>query len=127
MTILLDTHVVIWWLEESDRLSRRAVSILANKKNMLLVSPASAWELSIKVNLGKIIATDILTDLENELSKGEFAELAIDVRQAIRAGSLPQHHRDPFDRLLVAQAQSLNLPILSADKLLDNYGVQRIW
>jgi len=127
MIILLDTHVVIWWLGDSIRLSQRALTILANKKNTLLVSSASAWELSIKVSLGKFAAIDVLAELENELASGDFAELSIDIKQAIRAGSLPRHHRDPFDRLLVAQSQSLNVPILSADKLLDNYGVQRIW
>lgn len=85
------------------------------------------WELAIKVNLGKIRPASLVQGLEETLSKEHFLELPIRVGEAVRAGLLPLHHRDPFDRLLVAQAQSLSLPILSADTALDAYDVRRIW
>jgi PIN domain nuclease of toxin-antitoxin system len=125
--ILLDTHVLVWWFDDSSKLSRQASAILANKRNSLLLSAAVAWELAIKANLGKINGLDIITELSAQVAQEGFTELPINIAQAVRAGLLPKHHRDPFDRLLVAQAQDLNVPILSADKLLDRYDVKRLW
>jgi PIN domain nuclease of toxin-antitoxin system len=93
----------------------------------VLVSAATAWELSIKVNLGKMDAMVLLTDLPHRLEQAGFSELPITVSHAIRAGLLPLHHRDPFDRLLVAQAQDLGVSILSADSSLDAYDIKRLW
>ena len=127
MKILLDTHALIWWLGNESKLSRRASSIIANQKNTVLVSAAIAWELAIKVNLGKVDALSLTTELSRYAAEEGFEELPISMEQAVRAGLLPLHHRDPFDRLLVAQAQGLNLPILSADTVLDQYDVKRLW
>lgn len=127
MRVLLDTHVLIWWLEGSAKLSKRASALLSNPGNTILVSAATGWELAIKLNLGKIDVSFPVADMSRELGQEGFAELPIGMDDAVRAGLLPLHHRDPFDRLLVAQAQVLNLPILSADKLLDHYGIQRLW
>jgi PIN domain nuclease of toxin-antitoxin system len=125
--ILLDTHALIWWLGNESKLSRRASSIIANQNNTILVSAAIGWELATKVNLGKFDALSLATELPRYTEEEGFEELPISMEQAIRAGLLPLHHRDPFDRLLVAQAQGLNAPILSADAVLDQYDVKRIW
>jgi PIN domain nuclease of toxin-antitoxin system len=125
--VLLDTHALIWWFENESRLSRRASSTIANQNNTVLVSAAVAWELAIKVNLGKFDALSLATELPRYTEEEGFEELPISMEQAVRAGLLPLHHRDPFDRLLVAQAQSLNVPILSADAVLDQYDVRRVW
>ena len=127
MKLLLDTHVLVWWLEDATRLSQRAVAILANRDNSILISAAVGWEIAIKVSVGKMEPRSILHGLDRVLDRQSFSELPITLEAAIRAGLLPLHHRDPFDRLLVAQAQSLNIPILSADALLDPYDVNRLW
>jgi PIN domain nuclease of toxin-antitoxin system len=125
--ILLDTHALIWWFGNESKLSRRASSIIANQNNTVFVSAAIAWELAMKVNLGKFDALALTTELPRYAEEEGFEELPISMEQAIRAGLLPLHHRDPFDRLLVAQAQGLNAPILSADVVLDQYDVKRVW
>jgi PIN domain nuclease of toxin-antitoxin system len=125
--ILLDTHVVVWWLDAASRLSKRAAALLANRDNTILISAAVGWELAIKVSLGKFEPLSILDDLDRLLEREEFSELPITLKMAVRAGLLPPHHRDPFDRMLVAQAGELNIPILSADAILDRYDVRRLW
>jgi PIN domain nuclease of toxin-antitoxin system len=125
--ILLDTHVVVWWLEDAGRLSRRAVTVLENRDNQVLISAAVGWELAIKMNVGKLKPRSILDGLDRILEQQEFSELPISLEMAVLAGLLPPHHRDPFDRMLVAQAQSLKVPILSADAILDRYDVKRLW
>jgi PIN domain nuclease of toxin-antitoxin system len=127
MNILLDTHTLFWWFGEPTKLSKRATSIIATPKNTVLVSAATAWELAIKVNLGKLRALSLVVELGRHTREEGFIELPINLDQATRAGLLPLHHRDPFDRLLVAQAQDLNIPILSADTVLDQYDVKRLW
>jgi PIN domain nuclease of toxin-antitoxin system len=127
MKILLDTHALIWWFGDESKLSRRASSMIANQNNTVFVSAAVAWELAIKVNLGKFDALSLTTELPRYTEEEGFEELPISMEQAVRAGLLPLHHRDPFDRLLVAQAQSLNAPILSADTVFDQYDVKRLW
>ena len=127
MEILLDTHALIWWFESSGALSKRASSIIADRENLILVSAVVGWELAIKVNLGKFNTLSLVQNLHHSLNREGFGELPISLKDAVRAGLLPLHHRDPFDRLLVAQAQGLGAPILSADRTLDAYDVRRIW
>lgn len=127
MKVLLDTHVLVWWLEDASRLSRRATTILANLDNSILVSAVVGWEIAIKVSAGKVEPRSIIQGLDRVLKQQSFSELPITLDAAVRAGLLPLHHRDPFDRLLVAQAQSLGLSILSADAVLDRYDVKRLW
>ncbi len=127
MKVLLDTHVIIWWLEGSRKLSKRALGLLTNPKDTILVSAATAWELAIKVNLGKFNPLFPVSELSSEIEQEGFVEMPIGIDHAVRAGLLPLHHKDPFDRLLVAQAQALSVPILSADELLDLYDVNRMW
>lgn len=114
-------------MTKPDRLSQRAHAILRAIDNRILISAIVGWELAIKVNLGKIHPASLLDDLEDVLRRESFSELAVTLPTAVRAGLLPIHHRDPFDRMLVAQAKELSIPILSADTLLDQYGVERIW
>ena len=127
MEYLLDTHALIWWFESSPQLSRRASSLLASPSNDILISAAIGWELAIKVNIGKFHTPTLVHDLDEIIAGAGFTELPISLEHAVRAGLLPFHHRDPFDRLLVAQAQSLNIAIVSADAVLDRYGIRRIW
>jgi PIN domain nuclease of toxin-antitoxin system len=127
MDVLLDTHALVWWMEDASRLSRRAATVIANTANRIFISAAVGWELSIKVSTGKMKPASILDDLEHELEKESFVQLPITLEMALRAGSLPPHHRDPFDRMLVAQAQLLRVPVVSADTLLDNYQIKRLW
>jgi PIN domain nuclease of toxin-antitoxin system len=127
MTILLDTHILIWSMVEPDRLSRRARLAIENPKNRVLISAAVAWELAIKVKAGKFSPASLIDQLDRLLEQAAFLELAITIEHATSAGSLALHHRDPFDRLLVAQARSLQIPIVSADAILDKYGVERLW
>jgi PIN domain nuclease of toxin-antitoxin system len=114
-------------LEGASRLSRRAATILANRDNSILISAIVGWELAIKVNLGKLRPASILDGLDRTLQQEAFSEFPITLETAVRAGLLHAHHRDPFDRMLVAQAQSLSIPILSADAILDCYDVKQLW
>ena len=125
MDILLDTHPVIWWMLDASRLSSRAAEILRSTANRVVVSAVVAWELAIKINAGKIQPPTLISGLQAAMAKQLFGEIPITLEHAVKAG-LTLHHRDPFDRLLVAQAQLLNLPILSADRGLDEYDVRRI-
>ncbi|HTS35518.1 MAG TPA: type II toxin-antitoxin system VapC family toxin [Candidatus Solibacter sp.] len=127
MKVLLDTHALIWWMRDDARLSPAAAAIVRDHRNEILVSAAVGWEMAIKINLGKIRPASLLDDLELVIAHEAFVELPVSLAHSVRAGMLPCHHRDPFDRLLAAQAQLLDLPILSADQLLDQYGIQRVW
>jgi PIN domain nuclease of toxin-antitoxin system len=125
--VLIDTHVLLWWLRDDPVLSPKARRTIARTQNELFVSAASGWEMAIKQKSGKLDAQDLLERLEIELAEEGFLVLPISLEHALRAGSLVLHHKDPFDRMLVSQAQAENLSILSNDVVFDRYGVQRIW
>jgi PIN domain nuclease of toxin-antitoxin system len=127
MRVLLDTHVLIWWFREQKRLSPRVLRTISESRNTVLISPASGFEIATKENMGKLDWRPFVVDLDRWIEEAGFVAQPITLEHSVRAGLLPFHHRDPFDRLLVAQAQSLNVPILSVDSVLDQYGVQRIW
>jgi PIN domain nuclease of toxin-antitoxin system len=127
MQVLIDTHTLVWWMVDGSRLSKRASDILSDPSNRILISAVVAWELAIKVNAGKIHPPTLISLLEGALAQQGFEQLPISLEHAVRAGMLPLHHRDPFDRLLVAQAQVIGAPILSADRALDAYDVRRVW
>ena len=101
--------------------------MIEDGENTILVSAATAWELAIKTAIGKLDALSLVIDLPRYLAEEGFEELPVSVSQATRAGLLPLHHRDPFDRLLAAQAQDLSIPVLSNDRLFDLYDVKRLW
>jgi PIN domain nuclease of toxin-antitoxin system len=125
---LLDTHALLWWLSDDPSLPRAARKFIAETKNTLIVSAASAWEIAIKVRLGKLpTATDFAADFSGLVQREGFELLAISADHGIRAGLLPGPHRDPFDRMLIAQAQAENMPIVSNEASFESYGVRRIW
>jgi PIN domain nuclease of toxin-antitoxin system len=125
---LLDTHALLWWLCDDPALTKRARHIIADTKNVVLVSAASAWEIATKVRLGKLpTAADLTANFAGHLGREGFELLAISGDHAIRAGLLPGAHKDPFDRMLIAQAQAENIPIVSNEALFDAYGVRRVW
>jgi PIN domain nuclease of toxin-antitoxin system len=128
MRLLLDTHTLLWWLAENSSLPASARKLIANKNNDVLVSAASAWEIATKVRLGKLpIAVDLAHDFTAYLERERFETLAVSAEHGIRAGLLPGPHKDPFDRMLIAQALAENLAIVSNDVVLDGYGVKRVW
>lgn len=127
MKILIDTHALIWWLHEPENLPKKARKILSDVQTTVLVSAAVAWEIAIKANIGKLRPLELALDLSHRVAEEGFFEEPITIEHSVRAGFLPLHHRDPFDRLLVAQAQALNIPILSGDETLRRYDVKRIW
>lgn len=128
MRVLLDTHTLLWWLDGDRRLSRRARNLIADDSNAVLVSAASAWEISTKVRLGKLPgATQVAAELITILRQQNFEPLPMAITHALRAGSLPGPHRDPFDRMLIAQAQAEDLALVSNERVFDAYGARRIW
>ena len=128
MRLLLDTHAFIWWMTTDERLSQIARRAIADEANVILVSAASAWEVATKHRLGKLLGADeIAPDIAGAIADQDFEELPITVADAARAGALPGHHRDPFDRMLIAQAQARNLVLISNEPLFDRYGVRRLW
>ena len=128
MRYLLDTHTLIWWMITSPQLSRPARTIIENKSNVSLVSAASAWEMATKVRVGRLPAAEgLVQSFEEDLREQNMEILNVTAQHGIRAGLLPGPHKDPFDRMLIAQALSENVPIISNDLALDGYGVIRLW
>lgn len=128
MRILLDTHALLWWVADSGRLSAPARRWVADEANDILVSAASAWEVTTKHRVGKLPEADaVALDVAAVIAGQGFQELAITVEDAERAGRLPGPHRDPFDRMLIAQALARNLTVVSIDSVFDGYGVSRLW
>ncbi|MDH5676461.1 MAG: type II toxin-antitoxin system VapC family toxin [Myxococcales bacterium] len=124
MRVLLDTHALIWALADDEELSPAARELIINGETEVLVSAVSAWEIAIKRALGKLEAPD---DLATVVTDAGFLPRSIDLADAERVGTLPNHHRDPFDRMLVAQALNEGVPIVTRDPLIARYQVQVIW
>ena len=128
MRLLLDTHAFIWWLAGNNQLSVAARRAIENESNEKLVSAASAWEIATKRRIGKLPGAEALADdIPGAIAGEGFAELPITVEDTVRAGSLPGPHRDPFDRMLIAQALAHNLVCVSIETLFDRYGIRRLW
>ena len=128
MRLLLDTHAFIWWFSGSSRLSLPARQELEDDGNDVMVSAAAAWEIATKHRLGKLPDAEALAlDITGAIAGQNFEELPITVEDAARAGALPGPHRDPFDRMLIAQALARNLVLISSESLFDRYGVRRLW
>jgi PIN domain nuclease of toxin-antitoxin system len=125
--VLLDTHALLWWWKIPQQLSPNAKKAIEDDSNTVLISAAVAWEVAIKTKTGRINFESLLAKWAELLTQDQFIELPITSDHGIRAGQLPLHHRDPFDRMLAAQAQSQGLPIVSSDRIFDAYGVRRIW
>ena len=128
VTVLLDTHVLLWWWGRPDRLSQRVLTLLRDPHTVVYASAASAWEIATKHRIGKLPSGGkIVTQWEKRIAVDGFAELSITSRHALRGGSLPGAHRDPFDRVLAAQSISENIPVVSIDQALSALGAHRIW
>jgi PIN domain nuclease of toxin-antitoxin system len=119
--LLLDTHVLLWWLADDRKLAKPAREIIANPNNEVHVSSASVWEVAIKAALGRLEIE--LDDLEDAIVQNGFRQLPIGFRHALTAGQLPSVHRDPFDRMLVAQASVEELRVVSHDRVFERYGL----
>ena len=128
MRILLDTHAFIWWFVLSERMSQAARQAIRDYDNDVLVSAATAWEIATKHRLGRLpeAATSAL-DIPRAIASQDFEEMPVTVNDAARAGALPGPIRDPFDRMLIAQALVHNLVLISNESLFGHYGVRRLW
>ncbi len=128
MRLLLDTHAFLWWLAGSQRLSQPARRAIEDEANDVLVSAASAWEITTKHRLDKLPEAGLIAlELSATIASQSFKELPISVDDAGRAGRLPGPHRDPFDRVLAAQALARDLVVVSIDSVFDRYAVRRLW
>lgn len=128
MKVLIDTQVFLWWITNDPRLSPRAREIIADGANVVFLSAASGWEIAIKAKLGRLRLPDeperfILKQLE----LNAIEVLPVQMSHALHVYALPYHHRDPFDRLLIAQARLEKVPILTADPQISRYEVEVIW
>lgn len=128
MTLLLDTHTFLWFCQDDPLLSSTSKTLIEDPANRKLVSVASCWEIAIKAGLGKLILGEPSeTYISAALSRTGFEFLPISLVHATRVETLPLHHRDPFDRLLIAQAMIEAMPIVSVDMAFDLYGIRRLW
>jgi PIN domain nuclease of toxin-antitoxin system len=128
MRLLLDTLALLWWLDGDRSLTRHARAVIADEENQIFVSAASAWEITTKARLGKLPGADAVAgDVVGCVTSQGFASLDITLLHAQRAGRLPGIHRDPFDRMLIAQAQLEDLTLVSNETAFDAYGVTRLW
>lgn len=128
MKVLLDTHTLIWATMAPAFLSRKASNTINDKANDILASAASAWEIATKVRLGKLPGAETLErEFLAVMAVAGYTLLPIDAAHALRAGRLTGHHRDPFDRIIAAQALADDIPVLSKDPKLDTFGIRRIW
>lgn len=128
MRLLLDTHALLWWLDGDQRLSVPAQSAIGDVKNQVFVSAASAWEVATKVRIGKLPGAVEVADRFGEIiADQQFIALSIAIEHARRAGLLAGEHRDPFDRMLIAQSRIEGLALVSNETLFDTFGVERLW
>jgi PIN domain nuclease of toxin-antitoxin system len=125
--VLLDTHALVWWLEGREKPSVKSRGTIEDAVTVVLVSAASAWELAIKSRLGKFKSRELAYGLDDQLAEEGFVALPISIEHALRAGGLDAAHMDPFDRMLIAQAQIENVPVISKDTAFDDLAVRRIW
>lgn len=128
MRYLLDTHAFLWWILDDPRLSRRAAAIIADAGNEILFSAASAWEIVIKAQFGRIAFEDNIVEfIPRQVSANGFRNLPVHSEHALHVSKLPLLHRDPFDRMLVAQAQIEKVPLLTADQAVAQYQIEVVW
>mgnify|MGYP001611628342 FL=1 len=116
--VLLDTHVLLWWLADDPKLGKNARNVISNGNNEIYVSAASSWEISIKKRNGKLVGPD---NIDSIVEQERFTKLPISLIHGEAAGQLPDHHKDPFDRMLIAQAQTEGLTILTTDEKIQQY------
>ncbi len=127
MKYLIDTHTLIWFVENDSKLPPATSSIISNLQNSIFVSMASLWEISIKTSIGKLKLNQPVQSIFNCLPLQSIEVLPINQDHILEILSLSFHHRDPFDRLIIAQASIENMPIISCDTIFDSYPIVRIW
>ncbi|MCW5699011.1 MAG: type II toxin-antitoxin system VapC family toxin [Rhodospirillales bacterium] len=128
MRLLLDTHAFLWWATDNPRLSKVARELIATGRNEVWISVASVWEIAIKARLGRLqVPPDFGRFLLDQIETNGFQVLPIQLAHALEVSRLEDHHRDPFDRVLVAQSRIERVPLISADIQLDAYGIERRW
>jgi PIN domain nuclease of toxin-antitoxin system len=128
MDLLLDSHALLWFINRDPHLSRTARAAIEDEDAKVFVSIASIWEIAIKIALGKLkLELELERELEDFLDQNGFNLLAIDYSHAARVATLPHHHGDPFDRLLVSQSLIEKMTLISHDPQLDAYGIKRVW
>lgn len=128
MRAILDTHTFLWWITDSDELSRKARQILRDPENELYLSAASGWEIALKMRLGRItISGEPESVIPEQMATNAILGLPIHLSHALRTSRLPRHHRDPFDRILIAQAMVEHMPIITRDEAIKQYEVQTYW
>jgi PIN domain nuclease of toxin-antitoxin system len=128
MRALLDTHTFLWWINNDQRLSERVREIIGDGSNSLFLSAASGWEMAIKAQLGKLqLPVSLDQFIAEQLARNAIEALPIQMRHALHIATLPPHHRDPFDRMLVAQSRLEDVPIVTADAQIARYDVRVIW
>lgn len=128
MKLLLDAHSFLWWIMNVNKISRIATILIERLDNELYLSSASVWEIAIKTSIGKLELTEPLdTFIVSQLAKNQIQELPVCNIHAVHVAQLPWHHRDPFDRIIIAQSLTEAMPIISKDEIFDAYGVQRLW
>lgn len=128
MRLLLDTHSFLWWVADKPELPTKARRVITNPENECFVSLASCWEIAIKTSIGKLkLPTPIERFIPEQFSLNSFSPLEVQFNHIVHVAHLPFHHRDPFDRLLAAQAIEEEMAIVSADAIFKRYGVKRVW
>lgn len=128
MKALIDTHVFLWWITDDSRISNRAIEFMTEGSNDLFFSSASCWEIAIKSDLGRIELPDKPESfITSQLNVNGIEPLPIYLRHALNIVNLPGIHKDPFDRMLISQAQLEELPIISSDKIIKKYDIEVIW
>jgi len=126
--LLLDTHAFIWWASEPEKLSKKALSLCKDRNNILILSVASVWEMQIKIQLGKLKLDDPLTNMiEEQEQVNDLQILPVELTHILALENLADHHKDPFDRLLVAQSNVEDLTIVSKDSIIKKYSANIIW
>ena len=128
MRLLLDTHALLWWFSDDPALPKSCRKLIVQPDNSIFVSAVSAWEIATKFRLGRLSsASDLVQDFGGYLDREKFLSLPVSYDHGVRAGMLPGPHQDPFDRMLIAQAEIEKLFIVSNEKMFDQYGARRIW
>lgn len=128
MKLLLDTHALLWWLDGNSRLSESAISAIGNPSIPVFISAASAWEIATKVRIGKLPGAVEIADRFVEIIRSQdFDPLPVSIEHARQAGLMPGEHRDPFDRMLIAQSQIEGLDLVSNEAMFDRFGIRRVW
>ncbi len=128
MKLLLDTHTFIWWFDEPEKLTAKALALLADRNHSLILSIASAWEMQIKIQLGKLkFAVPLRELIETQEQTNGLKMLPVGLEHVLALDALPPHHKDPFDRLLIAQANVEDASLVSGDPVFSSYPVKLLW